>query len=36
MKLKVIKEHIAELTELEKAINNGCPHQYLPPYFILK
>ena len=36
MKLKVIKEHIAELTELENAINFGCPLHYQPPFFILK
>ena len=36
MKLKVIREHIAELIELDKAISYGCPLHYQPPYFILK
>ena len=36
MKLKVIREHIAELIELDKAISYGCHLHYQPPYFILK
>ena len=36
MKLEVIVKHTADLTNLNKAIQNGCPIHYQPPYFILK
>lgn len=36
MKLKVLREYIAELTELEEAMSKGRPTHYQPPYFILK
>ena len=36
MKLEVNVKHIADLTELNRAIQDGCPKHYQSPYFILK
>lgn len=36
MKIEVVKKHFAELTELDEAIEKGCPVNYQPPFYFIK